>query len=202
MGKVLEMTRVAGFTLAVAMLLSACGSPLVKVALARATGPQASAVALPAKDSPQIMMTMVSRGIKFPLHQLDSQGDVTLWAAADGAQVALRGGQLISTRGFGMDLMSAAVPSVASLIAGGSYDRTHHYLDGADTPIRTTFTCSAAVAEMDPKMPKAVHYQETCRSKIGKVVNDYWVSGGARVVKARQWATPALGYAIFDTGGQ
>jgi hypothetical protein len=146
MGKVLEMMLHPILRLAAVMTacasLGGCGSPLVKVALARAAGPSAPAAIKPAKDSPQIAMTLVSRGIKFPMQQLDVDGNVRLWAAADGAQVALRDGILISTRGFGMDLMSADVPSVAGLLA--DHSRTHHYLDGTDTPIRRSYTCTAA----------------------------------------------------------
>lgn len=204
MGTVLEMTLQLGFRLALGLSLCAalagCGAPLVQAALARAAGSSGAAVTKPGKDGPQIAMTLVSRGIKFPLQQLDAQGNIRLWAAADGAQVALRDGVLISTRGFGMDLMSADVPTVAALVGGGAeHSRTHHYLDGADTPNRRSYTCSVAVAANDAKMPKTTHLQETCRSDAGRITNDYWLSGGNQIIKSRQWVSQGVGYAIFDT---
>ncbi len=203
MGTVLEMRMQLISALAICGALAGCGSPLVKVAMARAAGPSAQAAIKPAKDSPQIAMTLVSRGIKFPLQQLDAQGTVQLWAAGDGAQVALQDGILISTRGFGMDLMSAAVPSVAVLTgAAAQHSRTHHYLDGTDTPIRRSYDCSVTTAEPDEKIPNAVHLQEACRSTAGLITNDYWISGGNRVVKSRQWISQGVGYAIFDTASQ
>lgn len=201
MGKVLEMTLQPMFRLACALTLGAaltgCGSPLVQVALSRVGGPVTQAAVKPAKDSPQIAMTLVSRGVKFAMQQLDVDGNVRLWAAADGAQVALRDGVLISTRGFGMDLMSADVPSVAGL--SGDHSRTHHYLDGTDTPIRRGYTCTVATAAGGEKVANTTHLQETCRSDAGLITNDFWISGGNRIVKSRQWVSQGVGYAIFDT---
>jgi hypothetical protein len=207
MGTVLEMTlqRISRLALGLSLCaaLAGCGAPLVQAALARAAGSSGATVAKPAKDGPQIAMTLVSRGIKFSLQQLDAQDNIRLWAAADGAQVALRDGVLISTRGFGMDLMSADVPSVAALVGGGSdHSRTHHYLDGNDTPIRRSYTCSVAVAAADEKMPDTRHLQESCRSDAGRITNDYWLSGANRIIKSRQWVSQGVGYAIFDTTAQ
>lgn len=203
MGKVLEMMRnpmprlVLGLCLSAAM--AGCGSPLVQAAVARASGPSATSAVKPPKDSPQIAMTLVSRGIKFPLQLLDTQGNIRLWTAGDGAQVALQDGVLISTRGFGMDLMSADVPGVAALMA--DHSRTHHYLDGTDTPIRRNYACTVAAKPGDEKNPNTTHIQESCRSNAGKITNDFWISAQNRVVKSRQWISSGVGYAIFDTGG-
>ena len=206
MGKVLEMRsqsfpRVTFLRLVVSLTfcvaIAGCGAPLMQVALARASGPASVAVAKPVKDSPQITMTLVSRGIKFPLQQLDTQDDVRLWASGDGAQVALRDGMLISTRGFGMDLMSADVPSVAGLM--GDHGRIMHYLDGTDTPIRRSYQCSTSVVAADDKMPNTTHLREVCISDAGKITNDYWISAGNRLVKSRQWISQGVGYAIFNT---
>ena len=193
------MSRLAlGLTLCAA--LAGCASPLVKAAVARASGPTATAAVKPAKGSPQITMTLVSRGIKFPLQLLDTQENIQLWTAADGAQVALKDGLVISTRGFGMDMMSADVPSVAGLAA--DHARTHHYLDGADTPIRRSYTCTVAAPANGENIPNTRHLQESCRSDAGKITNDYWISAGNRLVKSRQWISQGVGYAIFDTDGQ
>lgn len=204
MGKVLEMTLQPLSRLALGLCLCAtlagCASPLVKAAMARAAGPSAVSAVKPPKDSPQIYMTLVSRGIKFPMQLLDTQSNIKLWASTDGAQVALQDGILISTRGFGMDLMSAAVPSLAALAA--DHGRTHHYLDGADKPIRRSYDCTVAVAAKDENMPNSTHLQETCRSDAGKITNDYWFSEGKRLVKSRQWISQGVGYAIFDTAQQ
>lgn len=204
MGTVLEMRLQSFYPVALGLALCAalagCASPLVQAAVARAAGPTAAAAVKPAKGSPQIAMTLVSRGIKFPLQLLDSQRNIQLWTAADGAQVALRDGVLVSTRGFGMDMMSADVPSVAGLAV--DHARTHHYLDGADTPIRRSYACTVAVTENGEKIPNTTHLQESCRSDAGKITNDFWVSSANRVVKSRQWISQGVGYAIFDTGGQ
>ena len=202
MGKVLEMMLHPILRLAAVMTacasLAGCGSPLVKVALARAAGPSAPAAIKPAKDSPQIAMTLVSRGIKFPMQQLDVDGNVRLWAAADGAQVALRDGILISTRGFGRDLMSAEAPSVESLTSGQMYQRSYFDLDGTDTTIRHSFTCTVEQGGKAADMPGTRHVIEACAAEIGTIRNEFWIDSAGSLRKSIQWVSQGVGYAAVD----
>jgi len=205
MGAVLEMMCVrvsVGIGLMAAVgLLGACSAvPLAKAALSRVGGGPAPIIAKPAKDSTAITMTLVSRGIKFPIQQLAVKGDVVLWTAGDGAQVALRNGIMISTRGFGMDLMSADVPTVADLLDElPQHARVNTFLDGLDTPVRRNYDCEVAPVT-DTKEPQtAFHVQETCQSAAGRIKNEYWIDADRAVVKSKQWISSGVGYAIFDT---
>ena len=190
---------------AVGLLVGCSAVPLAKAALSRVGGGKSPIIAKPAKDSDAITMTLASRGIKFPIHRLAVKGDVTLWTAADGAQVALREGMLISTRGFGMDLMSADVPSVADLIdENPQHGRVNMFLDGLDTPVRRSYDCVVTPVTdtngTDVGAPAvAYHVLETCQSDTGRIKNEYWIDGGGAVVKSKQWISAGVGYAIFDT---
>ena len=168
--------------------------------MSRVGGGTAPIIAKPAKDSAAIMMTLVSRKIKFPIQQLAVKGDVTLWTATDGAQVALRDGLMISTRGFGMDLMSADVPSVADLIdENPAHARVNTFLDGLDTPVRRSYTCEVSPGTSQNGPAAAYHLLETCQSDSGLIKNEYWIDAGLAVVKSKQWISSGVGYAIFDT---
>ncbi len=211
MGKVLEMTRLPSILFwfaPLAVLLSACSAmplakaavPLAKAALSRVGGGTAPVVAKPAKDSDQITMTLVSAKIKFPIQSLATKGDVTLWSSGDGAQVALRNGFLISTRGFGMDLMSADVPSVADLLdANPVHSRKNTYLDGLDTSVRREYSC--VVTPVTDRTGPDVTYQllETCESDAGRITNVFWIDSANSIVRSKQWISSGVGYAIFDT---
>lgn len=206
MGKVLEMITSpklclpSCFLLLVALASGCSAVPLAKAAISRVGGAAAPAVVSPAKGSDQISMTLVSRSIKFPLSRLATKGDVTLWAAADGAQVALRNGFLISTRGFGMDLMAADVPPVSDLTdATAAHSRQNTYLDGADTALNRVYSCiSTPVANRSG--PKTTYQMmETCESQAGRIKNEFWIDSNMTIVRSKQWISAGVGYAIFDT---
>ena len=194
----------AGLSLiAMAGVLAGCAAvPLAKVAIAKVGGGRSPIIATAAKDSDAITMTLVARKIKFPIQRLAVKGDVVLWTAADGAQVALRDGVLISTRGFGMDLMSADVPSVAVLLdANPQHARVNTFLDGLDTPVRRSYDClvTPVIPADATKDVAAFHVLETCQSDAGRIKNEYWIDGARAVVKSKQWISSGVGYAIFDT---
>ena len=182
-------------------LLAGCSAvPLAKAALSRVGGGAAPIIAKPAKDSAAIMMTLVSRKIKFPIQQLAVKADVILWASADGAQVALRDGMLISTRGFGMDLMSADVPSVDVLLdSNPQHARVNTFLDGLDAPVRRAYDCVVTPVTGDAEPQTEYHVLETCQSEAGIIKNIYWIDKALVVVKSKQWISSGVGYAIFDT---
>ena len=207
MGAVLEMMRSPGpfvGLIVVAVLLSACSAvPLAKAALSRVGGGVAPVVAKPAENSKKIMMTLVSKKIKFPIQSLATKGDVTLWASADGAQVALRNGLLVSTRGFGMDLMSADVPSVADLTdVNPNHNRQNTYLDGLDASDRRIYSCVVAPVAERTGPDTAYQVLETCDGAGGRIKNEYWIDSANSVVKSKQWVSAGVGYAIFDTADQ
>ena len=198
--------RLPGLSLgvgALALFVSGCAAvPLAKAALSRVGGGAAPVVASAAKDSDKIAMTLVSKKIKFPIQSLAVKGDVTLWSSADGAQVALRNGVVISTRGFGMDLMSADVPLVAELVDDvPGHLRNNTYLDGLDTSVRRDYSC--VVTPVSERKPPETKYQllETCQSDAGLIKNEYWIDEENTVVKSKQWISSGVGYAIFDTAG-
>lgn len=193
---------------ALVILLSACSAmplakaamPLAKAALSRVGGGAAPVVAKPAEGSDQMMMTLVSAKIKFPIQSLATKGDVTLWSSSDGAQVALRNGFLISTRGFGMDLMSADVPSVADLLdENPGHSRKNTYLDGLDTSVRRNYACVVTPVTERTGPEAAYQILETCESDAGRIKNVFWIDSANRIFRSKQWISSGVGYAIFDT---
>ena len=178
-------------------LLAGCASPLVSNSIARMGGPGNSPAVQPAKDGPAIWLTLPTRGVKFSMTQLDHDGDVTIWAAKDSSQTTLRNGMLIATRGFGRDLMSANVPTVATLLSGKAHTRSYYDLDGTDTMIRHDFTCTTTQSNADAK-PFARHLIERCDSEIGTISNEFWLDSAARLQKSRQWISQGVGYAAIE----
>ena len=179
--------------LAAVLTLAACGSPALMKAVSSAAGSTNSASAQPAVGAPQIWLTLVSRGVKFPMSQLAVRDGVAIYASKDGSQVFLRNGILVGTRGFGLDLMSADAPTAATLRAGAAHQRSYYDLDGTDTTIRHVFTCTV---ERDAAAGNAI--TEACTADIGTIRNQYWFDSAGSVSKSRQWVSQGVGYAAVE----
>lgn len=185
-----------GLALVAALAVAGCGSKLVRAGLARAAGPGASPAIQPAAGAEAIWLTLPGRGVKFSMALLDVDGDVKVWAAKDASQVALREGVLISTRGFGRDLISASVPSLATLRAGGDYPRSYYDLDGTDTTIRHVFACHTGPEASDD--PQVRHIVEVCSGDMGQIRNEFWFDVVGNLIKSRQWVSQGVGYAAVE----
>lgn len=183
---------------ALALLLAGCGSPLLKTGLSRFAGTPGTATVQPAAGAPEIWLTLPQRGVKFSMSLLERDGPVSVWAAKDGSQVALRNGFLISTRGFGRDLMSAEAPSVATLTSGQPHQRSYFDLDGTDTTIRHTFTCTVEAGDKAAEMPGTRHLIEACAAEIGTIRNEFWIDSAGGMRKSKQWVSQGVGYAAVD----
>ena len=181
-----------------AALLSGCGLGQRAMAPAAAMlggGPKTSTAAMP-KTGPETEVTLSFRGFKFPMRELERDGNVITYVAEDGAQMELRDGILISTRGFGTDLMSSRQPSLAELISGKPHKRSDFYLDGTDTMLRRDFDCTVAAGDGGKGPAGTRHIRQKCSSPDGYITNDYWLRGG-RIVQSNQWVSAYAGYAGF-----
>ena len=124
--------------------------------------------------------------------------DVRTWSSTSYQTIALRGGIMIATRGFGPDLMSAVAPTVAQIARGtGSTDRRYFYLDGADQPQSHAFTCTLASGgseriEVMAKPFATRKVSESCSGPAGSFVNQYWFDHGLNIRQSSQYIAPGL----------
>jgi hypothetical protein len=211
MGKVLEMTArqcLAAF-LGFGLLLSGCGSDTDATAGARilkdvtaaaiqrrnapATPPPPTTRARLAQyKTPMIMAEIPSLGLFTFVVPYGQNGDVETWASSDDKTISMRQGVMIATRGFGSDLMQAAVPSISQIAsASGSYDRVYYYLDGADQTQRRDFRCSLSnlgtgTITVVERQHTVRHVAETCTGDSGEFTNEYWFENGTFLRKSNQ----------------
>lgn len=194
----LRLTLVAAVSLT---LLAGCTSRLAQTAAVAAIG----ATALPAPqvnpiDARVQSLTLLDRKVKFAVVPVKQSGDVTVWAAADGAQVALRDGVMIWSRGYGMDLMSAEAPPLSALSrVGGQHSRVYYWLDGSDKPVSQSFSCSISQEPYTNGAPGERHFVEACMASGGaKLTNDFVISSKGRIVESRQWLSPMVGMMYLE----
>jgi hypothetical protein len=131
------------------------------------------------------------------------KGALRTWRTADNAQVVLRDGVLIATRGLGNDLGSSRVSSVLESVETRSAVSGPHnlFVKGFDnTTTRIDLDCEMqslgpTTIEIVQKQHAVVHLRENCTGPDLTVTNDYWVDrSDSTVWQSRQWAGPSLTY--------
>lgn len=199
MGEILAMKSWQLKPLALMLALSACGQGggLIGGVMAKMTGVRAATNTVSAAGNQTVWVTMPAAGIKFSMAHIETDGPTTIWASQDGSQMSLRDGMFVSTRGFGMDLMSAEAPSMQTVLSGAPHRRVYHLLDGADQPQRLEFSCTAATAPAEKSDQGMKHIVETCKGAAGTISNDFWLAGNGHAAKSRQWVSPMVGHLIL-----
>ena len=206
----------------IALVLSACSSdkarpafPLKDMAKAvvqqmigtsapAAAPPDAATIAAGRKlleeaGKPVILMTDPGTGLAGFMGILGENGPVQTWATPEYLTIGLRDGVMISTRGFGADLMSAEAPDLNVLSGGkGEYQRRYSYLDGADQTQVQTYDCSlhnagAAQLTLLGKSLATRRVTEKCSGKQGVFENQYWFDAGGTLRQSSQMRVPGVG---------
>jgi len=135
-----------------------------------------------------------------------SPGTVEIWNSSDNAQIFLRNGVVVGTRGVGGDIIAAdANVAVRALQnrSGASGVRSFIISDGDVTTTEYRLRCDLRnVGSESISVVNLVfsteHIQENCvGGPTGDTViqNDYWVQNATGLVrKSRQWMGPRTGY--------
>ena len=177
--------------------LAGCTSSIVQAGMGRLSKPSTTSVTKPAEGAPAIWATLPVRNTKFSMAKLAEIDGVTVWQAKDGSQLATRSGMLLNTRNFGRDLMSAQVPTLATISSGKPYNRIYFDLDGTDTMQRHDFSCTGSAGSTEGT-PFARHLVEDCTAVIGTIRNEFWLDSGGRIAKSLQWVSQGVGYVAVE----
>jgi len=146
-----------------------------------------------------LLRRVVRRADKYP-------GTLEVWRASDAAQVVLRDGVLVATRGIGGDILSSDASQTLSLLGmlqEGAAKRTVFVRAGDMSTQRLDFDCVIADRGVESlvlvERPIALRaFRETCSNDAFDIINDYWIEPNSRLVrKSRQWAGPKLEYFVI-----
>lgn len=130
---------------------------------------------------------------------VSTNGGVHTFASGDGAALMLRQGVVVSTRGFGMDMMSSSGPSVAQIRKGqGAWTRSYQHLGDDDQILRRQFQChverrGGENVTISQKTYATQRYAEICQGSSEQIVNEYWIETSGKVRQSRQWINRTLG---------
>lgn len=150
-------------------------------------------------EVPLIKAEIPSRGSLAVIYPVGQNGPVTTWTATDRTTLALRGGQIVGSRGLAPDLMSARVPTLDALRRGGPVERSHFYLGRDDQTVRRDYTCTGQQGPAETLEIIGVRFAttvitETCTGPTDRFVNRYWVQADGTVRQSVQWAGPDVGF--------
>lgn len=166
----------------------------LSLVLAGCIGAKPAPQAAPA--GPVLEVALLNGQAKLAMTRIQSDRYGSIWSNPDGSQVFLRDGVLVGTRGLVADLMSAAAPSVATLVQGpATHERTYYYLDGNDTIYPLRYDCVVSAAGEGARAGAAYALVEACKGESGQFVNKFWIAGDLTVTKSRQWIGSGVGYA-------
>ena len=154
--------------------------------------------ALVQAGQPVLLVKVPSLGYANLFTPYGQNGDVVTWASSARQSVALQAGILVATRGFGADLMSAKVPTLAQVQRGsGTFGREYYDLDGADQNRRFSYTCRFSPVGAETIEVFGAHYatrkvEEVCRGADQTFENAYWFNADGSLRQSRQHAGPGL----------
>ncbi len=151
----------------------------------------------------RLRVSIPQTGAMAVLGPVSRNADVTVWQTLDGITLSFRHEVLIATRGLGDDLMSADVEGDIALLRGigdsGYYPHIRSYLDGEDRTVFRAYQCRQAGAAPERVVTggQEIPTQRTeiaCISPGHSFTNIFWQDGAGRVLRSRQWVSPAIQY--------
>ena len=190
-------------------------SSLKDVAAARQTGPLEK-IDLPASELAKVKVPLIQvnpdiRGGSDFLRRVQSRRDSTggqfeIWESSDKAQIFLRNGVVVGSRGVGGDIISADAASTGRALEQRALSeglRSFVVSDGDNTTTDYRFLCKVTnrgreKISVSNQSFDVDRLQEVCVDAddgANKLRNDFWVERATGLVrKSRQWMGPRVGY--------
>lgn len=172
-----------------------------KEAAAPSAGPRAmKRAAVDAIGKPVMHALVPSTKAEAVFALIQTRGRLVTWGAADGVTLTLQDGVLLSSKGLGVDLTSAVVPSLGEIgRASGTVQRVHYGYDGGDVEVATRYSCELSLVGTETVTIAQLgfptrHVVESCQGPAGSFRNDYWIETGGKVRQSRQFVSESVGY--------
>lgn len=139
-----------------------------------------------------LMIETENKGTAAGFLPVARNGSTTTWMSQDGqASVSLRDGIVISTKGFGFDLLSAdTISALNARYSPSSQIREFQHLDGENQVITTRYKCEYS--------NQGSELREHCFTGEHEFLNTYIRSKSGQVLHSRQWISPQIEYLVLE----
>ncbi|MEO1139466.1 MAG: YjbF family lipoprotein [Pseudomonadota bacterium] len=165
--------------------------------------------ALASTDEPLALLSFdVNKSVAL-LRQIETNGPYRTWAtygSSERRSITTRGGVVTATRGLGFDLMSSSVGGLLEMVTqleDGIAQQVLRYLDGENVVTEIEAYCAFTPGETETYSRGALRQQATrvdvfCKTETGRFSNYYLVGASGRILEARQWLGPELGFGLMQ----
>lgn len=165
--------------------------------------------ALASTDEPLALISFDKNQTVALLRQIETNGPYRTWASYGSSErrsVTTRAGVVTATRGLGFDLMSSSVNGLLDMVTerrDGIERQLLRHLDGENIIEETEAYCAFTPDGTEPYSRGTLRQTTTridvfCKIDDGRFLNHYLVNEAGRIVEARQWLGPDLGFATFQ----
>ncbi len=160
-----------------------------------------SAEAIAADPALYRVVQINALGVSEPGRIIQQNGDEVTLALQSGPTAAFDGGVLVSTRGFGDDLLTLESRGVLEALraGGGSFTRQMERLTSQDQIETERFSCALTAAgtesiDLGLRQTNLRRFDERCSGRTIIFENIYWLDGSGTIVASRQYVSPTVAY--------
>lgn len=157
---------------------------------------------LNATDKPTSVFALEVTSAQFIMVEIQRNGVYQTFGSSNRQAVVLRNGTIVSTRGFGGDLMSSEEGALLSLLRSKSVGTATYVMRHLTSDNQTAVSSYSCKLDTGPSVPvvlgevnrKGLAMNAHCSGENGSFTNTYVVDGRGNVISARQWLGSVLGY--------
>ncbi len=152
------------------------------------------------QSADRLLLNVFESGGAATLVHVGTNGPRRTWLSTEGTTITIEAGIILTTRGFGSDLMGTQTPVTGdALRTPTNYIRTHDFLNGLGQIERLDFRCESSflkeeTLEVSDKTYETMAYAELCEGDLNSFTNTYWITSDGAFVQSVQWISPELGY--------
>lgn len=152
---------------------------------------------------PLILVEVPNRDASATMLSIGRNRTVTSWAGRDDVGLSMvEPGLIISTRGYGGDILSADIRQVLTALHqpfGATATRTFRFLDGSDQEYARSYFCEFETVgeqriEIVEEIHQTVHLTERCEATDHGFENHYWIDANGLIWRSVQFAGSYIGY--------
>lgn len=164
--------------------------------------PQQINALLASSNKPSSVFVIERTTAQFIMVEVERSGRKQTFGSSSRQAIVLDRGKMVSTRGFGGDLMSSEEGALMSLVrarSSGTVNYAQRFLTSDNRTLTHVYECKLSTAGSVPVKLGAVNSSGTvvtanCSDADVSFTNTYVVESGGYILSGRQWMGPTLGY--------
>lgn len=157
---------------------------------------------LASSNKPSSVFVIENTTAQFIMVEVERNGRMQTFGSSARQAIVLDRGKMVSTRGFGGDLMSSEEGALMSKVrarSSGTVNYAQRFLTSDNRTITSVYQCNLATGASVPVVLGAVNSRGTvvtakCADADVSFTNTYIVEGGGYILSGRQWMGPLIGY--------